>query len=801
MALRDVVLRANGACASHECLQHLEIAFGVSVHLGIDQRRRVAADHHTGSGTFPFRHALPNLYGDVRHHRVQGPQHRFEHVHQRRFGLLDERGVAAVEGGLADLEVPVAELVPYEAIERARRLIEPVCVETRRRHVERLVKAGKDPPVGQRGWLRAPLRSLRRGVGQTHQRVPRGVPELVGEVSVALDALDRQRNAARLRRVAEQGHTQRVRTVRNEAVRIRRLQVLEACLLRASFLRFGNELLSRRTVDHVERVDDVALDLAHLLAALVRHEACEQHARERHFAHEVKPHHDHARDPEEENVVSGLHVLGRIEAFERDGPVGPAERGKRPEPRAEPGVEHVVVLPDRASATAAASRRILARHGDVLAVVAVPRRNRVPPPELPRDAPVLDVSKPVKVRLGPLRRQDLNRPILDGFDRRRSERLHLHEPLGRDHRLDDRPRPLRTRQRHHVLLAAARETAIAELDLHGLARLEAVEPLERARVLVQRAVAVEDVDLFEAVPFPGGEVVRVVRGSHLHHARPELGIDELGVEDDRNHSIDERMSHVLAMQVPVPRVVRMDRHRSVAEHRLRTRRRDDHLANAVRQRIGEVEHRTLDVFLLLDREVREHRLRVDIPVHQARIAIDEPLFVEPHERLTHGADHVGVHRELRARPVARGAHFAKLLKDSPAGFLLPLPDPLDELLAPEVVPGEPLVLELPLHHDLRRDPGMVDARYPERVVPLHSLVSAQDVLEGGPARMPHVKRPRHVGGRNRQGVGRSVVVGVFRSRKEPGGLPKLVPARLRFGGRILLRHLVGSCAHPTDRVR
>ena len=55
-------------------------------------------------------------------------------------------------------------------------------------------------------------------------------------------------------------------------------------------------------VDHHERVDDIALGLAHLLAFGVAHERVDVHVPERDLVHEVEPHHDHARHPEKDDV-------------------------------------------------------------------------------------------------------------------------------------------------------------------------------------------------------------------------------------------------------------------------------------------------------------------------------------------------------------------------------------------------------------------------------------------------------------------------------------------------------------------
>jgi hypothetical protein len=67
-------------------------------------------------------------------------------------------------------------------------------------------------------------------------------------------------------------------------------------------------------VDQVHRVKHVALGLAHLLAMRVEHQAVDVHMFERHAAGEVRGHHDHPGDPEEDDVVAGhQHRGGQVE--------------------------------------------------------------------------------------------------------------------------------------------------------------------------------------------------------------------------------------------------------------------------------------------------------------------------------------------------------------------------------------------------------------------------------------------------------------------------------------------------------
>src|SRR5690606_25832327 len=123
------------------------------------------------------------------------------------------------------------------------------------------------------------------------------------------------------------------------------------------------------------------------------------------------------------------------------------------------------------------------------------------------------------------------------------------------------------------------------------------------RVLVERAVLVQDVDLRERVALSGLVVVRIVRWSDLHDARSELRVDEIGVTDDRDEPLDEWVLDRLAVKGLIARIVGVHGDGRVAEHRLGARRRDHDLPRAILERISEVEELPLNALLLFDLEV------------------------------------------------------------------------------------------------------------------------------------------------------------------------------------------------------
>src|SRR5262249_57036105 len=73
-----------------------------------------------------FRRDLPQLLGDERRERMQQLEDFVTRPGGHRARLVLGAAVGALQHRLGQLEIPVAEDVPYEAIGRARRLLEIV---------------------------------------------------------------------------------------------------------------------------------------------------------------------------------------------------------------------------------------------------------------------------------------------------------------------------------------------------------------------------------------------------------------------------------------------------------------------------------------------------------------------------------------------------------------------------------------------------------------------------------------------------------------------------------------------------
>ena len=643
---------------------------------------------------------------------MQELQNLGQHIEQDLLRAAAERLVAAVEAGLGQLDVPVAVVVPDKVIDLARGHAQLKVVHVLADFLHHVVQAGEDPLVLQ-------LKGLGQLVllnGEVHHHEARSVPELVAEVAHGFALFNVEAHVVSGGIAGDEVEAQGVGAV---------------------------------AVDHIQRVDAVAEGFGHLPAEAVADQTVNEDGLEGLLMHLLHAGEDHAGNPEEDDVIAGDHDAGGIPEVEVGGLFRPAHRGEGPERGGEPGVQNIFFAMDVLTAAVGAAGGVLAGDRDLAAVVAVPGRNLMAPPELAGNAPVVDVLHPVEIGLGEALGDELDAAVLHHVDGGLGQRLHLHKPLGAGEGL------------HHVAAAVAAADVVAvglDLDevallfqiLHnGFAALIAVHAVVLAAVDDLR-VLVDALNLLQIVAQADFIVVRIVAGGHLDRAGAEAQLDVL-VRNDGQFPSHQRENGVLAHQVLVALVIRMDGDAGVAQHRLGTGGGDDELLIRVLDRVADVPEVTGHV-LVLNLGVGERRAAVGAPVDDAAALIDQALVIELAERLTHGPGAYLVHGEAVALPVAGGAETLLLLDDAVAVLVLPVPDALEELLASQVIAGQTFVLaQLFFHADLGGNAGVILTGQPQRGIALHALIAGKDILQRAVQGMAHVELAGDVGRRHDDG--------------------------------------------------
>ena len=267
------------------------------------------------------------------------------------------------------------------------------------------------------------------------------------------------------------------------------------------------------------------------------------------FFHLLHAGDDHARHPEEDDIIARDHIGRRVPVFEVFRiQIGPAERGERPQAGREPGVEHVLVAGQLRAAAFFALRRVFAADIDMAAFVTVPRGDLMAPPELAGDAPVVHVFHPVEIRLGEALRNEFDRAVLHDADGLFCQRLHLDEPLRGNERLDIVVAAIAGADIVGIRLGLDQIPLLFEVLYRGLAAFVAVHAVVLAAVFVDMAVVGDDADDIEVVAQADLKVVGVVRRGHFDRAGAEADL-AVFIAHDGNFAVHDGQDTGLADEV------------------------------------------------------------------------------------------------------------------------------------------------------------------------------------------------------------------------------------------------------------
>ncbi len=438
-----------------------------------------------------------------------------------------QRGVLILQSQLGYLDVPVTELPPDEVVHLALGLAEMEILHQMIHTGDHAVHPAQYPAILQRQPVTQRL--IRDFTINIAQYEPRRVPQLVGEVAGGLNLIHAQTDVVPRRGAGREGVSQGISAV---------------------------------LVDQLQRVQHVALHLAHLFAAFVSYQPVQIDGVERYITRVLQAHHNHPRHPEEEDIVARLHDRRGVEIAQFVGLIRPPQRRVGPQRRAEPGIEDVRVLLQFRRAALGAGGRIVDADDYLITILAVPHRDAVPPPQLAADAPVPDILQPVEVHLGEALGDYLDAAIGHRVDSRYRQRGYLDEPLLADPRLDG-----------GAAAAAVAYGVLVRFDLHQqpfalqagdklLTADIAVGLIIGAGVLVHRPVGVEDIDRRQAVRLTNLEVHRVVRRRYLNRTGAEGRVDGI-VGDYRYLPADDGQYRRLAHQCSMSLILRVNRHRRI----------------------------------------------------------------------------------------------------------------------------------------------------------------------------------------------------------------------------------------------
>ena len=284
--------------------------------------------------------------------------------------------------------------------------------------------------------------------------------------------------------------------------------------------------------------------------------------------------------------------------------------------------------------------------------------------------------------------------LAERCDRGLCRLLHGAPPLERDERLDPRMATLAGSDRVAIRLALSTNPLVRPGD-DARARLLLRQPVEVAAASFMRPSNPMTIGSGSPASRPMSKSNGSCPGVTLSAPVPNAGSMRASAMTGTRRSYTARRHHGRQPTRSARRPggpPRRRRRESWPGARSRSRRPPGrHRPRRVADRQQRVVHLLVD-----DLEVGDRGLVKRTPVHDSVGAVDPAPIPEPDEERHHRADVVVVHREPLTRVVERAAQAAELAHDGTAGLLEPVPRPLDECLAPDVLAREALPRELPL---------------------------------------------------------------------------------------------------------
>ncbi|OPZ64179.1 MAG: hypothetical protein BWY83_03253 [bacterium ADurb.Bin478] len=274
---------------------------------------------------------------------------------------------------------------------------------------------------------------------------------------------------------------------------------------------------------------------------------------------------------------------------------------------------------------------------------------------------------------------------------------------------------------------AAQQALFRQVQKDFFSGFKTIQSAVGAGLLIHPSGGIDDRHRLQTVTSSHLEIIEIVGGCDFDRAAAERRVRML-VRDQGDFAMDQRQHQLPADQVAIALILRMDRHRRIAQHGLRARGGHNDLAGSVLERVRDVPQ-----FAVLIAAghlfIGQRGMTARTPIDETPPFIDQALVVQPDKHLAYGAAEILIHGKTFPLPVAGGAQLAQLLQNDAAEFFLPLPDPLEKLFPAKLMPVQPLLRQRRLHLVLSGDAGVVGAGHPQRLVPLHFFPADQQILQ------------------------------------------------------------------------
>ena len=317
-------------------------------------------------------------------------------------------------------------------------------------------------------------------------------------------------------------------------------------------------------VNNFQRIDTISQRFTHLSSLRITNQTMEEYGMERCFSRLLIAGENHTDYPEENDIITGYQHICRVEIIHLFGFFRPAQCGKWPQCRGEPGIQRILILMEMSMSAFGTYCRHFFCHYSLSAFITIISRNPVPPPQLTGDTPVTDIVGPVKICLLHTFRKKLNLTIFDTFYCRFDQFIHLYKPLLFNHRFYGSTAAVMGSYIMRMRNNLYQKACFFQIFYQCLPALITIHTFIFSCQTVHGGIVIDNHYFFQIMTFSNFKVIRVMSRCNLYTAGSKFPVN-IGIRNNRNLPVCHWQLQHLSDNVLVSFIFRIDRNSCITK--------------------------------------------------------------------------------------------------------------------------------------------------------------------------------------------------------------------------------------------
>ena len=254
-------------------------------------------------------------------------------------------------------------------------------------------------------------------------------------------------------------------------------------------------------------------------------------------------------------------------------------------------------------------------------------------------------------------------------------------------------------------------------------------------------------------------VVRVMSWSNFYHTSSKFHINII-ISNNWNFFSSNRKFKHFSNNCFVAFIIRIYSNSSITKESFWTSCSNFNFATSVSIFIINMIHCTVCIFVV-NFIISQSSSTTRTPVYKALAFVHKPAFIKSNKNITNSLRKPFVHSKTFSFPVCRVTKFSLLITNNVMMIFFNFPSAFNKFFTTKVITRFTFFFKLAFNNILSSNTSMVSSSYPKSIVPFHSVVTNNNILQSVVKPVSHVKNTSYIWRRNDDSVSISFSIAFF----------------------------------------